>query len=368
MEKPRILLVGDYSWPWYQEICATALEHNGCEVERFGWFDDFRYWREGHSEPFYHSFWHRIQYRLHTGPTVWRVYRRLVRRAVSFQPNVVWFYNVQLISPRVVKALKKSLPETIFAQYANDNPFSTSAKPGLWRHFLKSITLFDMHFVFRYSDIVSYQHYGSASIYLLRSYFIPEENYPVPEKNVPSHFKCDVVFAGHYEDDGRVEMLEAICEAGYRLNLFGGGWNAALSKLRPGSPLRTKYPIKPVTKANYRYAICGAKVALCFLSSLNQDTYTTRSFEIPAMKVAMLSQYTDDLATLYVPDSEAVFFRSRQELLEKLARLLDDNSWRQSVADAGYAKVYAAGHDVDSRMKTWLANIQEYRNLTSEPS
>ena len=276
--RPRIMLVGDYMWPWYQEVCATALERHGCDVVRFGWFDDFRHWREGHSEPFYHSLWHRIQYRLRTGPTVWRVYRHLLQVAEEAQPEVVWFYNVQLISPRMVKALKNTLPDATFVQYANDNPFSSSAKPGLWRHYLASIPLFDVHFSYRHNNIANYKRYGAKSAHLLRSYFIPAMDYSEPLENIPERFKCDVVFAGHYEDDGRVEMLEAICEAGYRLNLFGGGWAAALPRLSSDSPLRAKFPVSPATKADYRYAICGAKVALCFLSTLNQDTYTRRNF------------------------------------------------------------------------------------------
>jgi spore maturation protein CgeB len=106
-------------------------------------------------------------------------------------------------------------------------------------------------------------------------------------------------------------------------------------------------------------------VALCFLSSLNHDTYTRRSFQIPAMKVAMLSQYSDDLATLFEPDREAVFFRDQRELLDNLARLLGDEVWRQSVAEAGYAKVYSAGHDVGSRMRVWLQDVQQHRNATT---
>lgn len=351
---PRILLVGDYMWPWYQEICATALESLGCEVERFGWFADFRHWRDGHTEPFYHSLWHRIQARYHTGPTVWKIEKRLLHWAATFQPEIVWFYNVHLISPSVVKAMRQALPRTTFVQYANDNPFSASARPGLWRNFLASIPLFDVHFAYRLNNIADYQQHGAQSVQLLRSYFIPEVDYPVPQCEIPDRFKCDVVFAGHYEDDGRVGMLEAICDAGFKLNLFGGGWNAALPKLRKSSPLLSLFPIKGVADIDYRYAICGSKVALCFLSTLNRDTYTRRSFQIPSMKTAMLSQYTDDLANLYEEDREIVFFRDKAEMLDKLKRLLADEPWRQAVAEAGYAKVYSAGHDINSRMRFFL--------------
>ena len=39
----KILIVGDYMWDWYQEACAKALELLGCNVNRFGWFEDFRF-------------------------------------------------------------------------------------------------------------------------------------------------------------------------------------------------------------------------------------------------------------------------------------------------------------------------------------
>ena len=212
-------------------------------------------------------------------------------------------------------------------------------------------------FSYRHNNLADYRRLGAQSVQLLRAYFIPEVDHPESQADIPERFKCDVVFAGHYEDDGRVEMLESICEAGYKLNLFGGGWNAALPKLRADSPLRGHYPISPAVGVDYRYAICGAKVALCFLSALNQDTYTRRSFQIPAMKVAMLSQYTDDLVTMFVPDVEAVFFRNQEELLTKLQSLIVDAQHRAAIAGAGYATVYADGHDVTARMGAWLKSV-----------
>jgi hypothetical protein len=275
-------------------------------------------------------------------------------------PNIVWFYNVQLITPATVEALRRLLPSTVFCQYANDDPFSNAAKSGLWRNYLDSIRHFDLHFTFRHCNIDDYRRHGAGHVHLLRAYFIPADEHPVPQEEIPERFKCDVVFAGHYEDDGRVDLLEVVCEAGFKLNLFGGGWNAALRNLRPDSPLRAKYPVNPATGSDYRYAICGAKVALCFLSTLNRDTYTRRNFQIPAMKVAMLSQYTDDLASLFQPNVEAMFFKDRDELLVNVKRLVGDFGLRESVAAAGYARVYADGHDVTARMRTWVSQALDW--------
>jgi len=259
------------------------------------------------------------------------------------------------------------IPCATFCQYANDNPFNKAAKPGLWRNYLASIKYFDLNFSYRHNNIWDYHRYGAKNVHLLRAYFIPAVDYPEPLNTIPERFKYDVVFAGHYEDDGRVEMLEAICETGFNLRLYGGGWDAALLRLRADSPLRAQFPVSPVTGAEYRYAICGAKVALCFLSTLNHDTYTRRSFQIPAMKTAMLSQYTDDLATLFKPDEEAMFFRDKIELLDKLKLLIGDPAIRASIAEAGYRRIYADGHDVRARMGAWLKETLQWRaNNVSE--
>jgi len=302
-----------------------------------------------------------MQYRFFTGPLVWKIKKKLLDVACETKPDIVWFYNVQLISSDTVRRLRQILPDSVFCQFANDNPFSQSAKPGVWKNFLASIPYFDMHFAYRSSNINDYMQLGAKRIRMLRSYFIPEVDYPVDKNAIPERYLCDVVFAGHYEDDGRVEVLESICDAGFKLNLFGGGWNQALAKLRVDSPLRKKFPIVPATDEHYRFAICGAKVALCFLSTLNRDTYTRRSFQIPAMGTAMLSQYSEDLYSLFASDIETVFFHDAQEAVAKLKHMLENNQWRQSIATEGFAKVYSDGHDVRSRMKTWLLDVLSFQ-------
>jgi len=353
----KIIIVGDYMWDWYQEACARALELLGCNVKRFGWFDDFRFFIKGISEPIYHSIWHRIQYRLSYGPIVWGINQRLISQSKKIKPDIIWFYNVTLISPRTLKKLRKSLPDTVFVQYSNDNPFSKNAKSSIWRNYINNIRYFDIHFAFRKSNLMDYKKYGSRNTFILMPYFIPQVDYPEPYDTIPNNFKCDVVFAGHYENDGRVEMLEAICKQGFNLKIFGGGWSPLQDKLSPNSPLQSFFPITPATGNEYRYAISGAKVALCFLSTLNEDTYTKRNFQIPAMKTVILSQYTDELAHFFIPDVEALFFNNLQELLIKLNYILTNENARTKIAQAGYDRVYIDGHDVNSRMKNWLNHI-----------
>jgi Uncharacterized protein conserved in bacteria len=64
----------------------------------------------------------------------------------------------------------------------------------------------------------------------------------------------------------------------------------------------------------------------------------------------MLSEYTEDLASLFTPDVEAVYFRSSKELIKKLSELINNQNLRNSISLKGFEKVYAAKHDVKSRL------------------
>lgn len=362
MFNAKIMVVGDFMWDFYHEACAKALEENGCEVIRFGWFDFFFKKKQGFPEPFYKSFFHRVQYRLNLGPIVNFVNSLLLKNIQKNEPDIIFFHMATIINPQTIKLIRLKYPKILTLQYTHDNPFSTHAKSTLWNKFLKSISVVEVCIAHRKSDYQGYYKYGGNPVFSMRSYFIPDIEYPIPNENIPNSFKCDVVFAGHYEDDGRVEMLEEIIENGYHLNLFGGGWEKAKRKLRTNSPLLSLYPIAPAVGENYRYAINGAKVALCFLSTLNQDTYTTRNFQIPAMRVAMLSQYTDDLANLFIENKEVVFFRNNVELINNLKKLLIDDSFRHSIAANGFLKVYSSGHDIKSRMRDFLKELENYKS------
>ena len=182
---------------------------------------------------------------------------------------------------------------------------------------------------------------------------------PSPE-SLHTEDLSDVLFAGHYENDGRLEILASIAESGIRLRLHGGGWESVLGDLPNSHPLASQYPAYPVVGDNYRRAIAGTKVALCFLSFLNQDTYTRRNFEIPAIGTAVLSEYSEELCTLFEPNSEIALFRNPEEAVVMANRLVSDDNFRTRVASGGHERVTRDGHDVNSRMKILIDAFENH--------
>jgi spore maturation protein CgeB len=80
----------------------------------------------------------------------------------------------------------------------------------------------------------------------------------------------------------------------------------------------------------------------------------------------LLSEYSDDLASMYAPGVEADYFRDAASLVAQLHRYLADDALRQSVAAAGARRVREDGHDVVSRMRDLLAWVDGWRGESTQ--
>jgi hypothetical protein len=352
----KFVLVGDWHSDLHEEQVYRALKQLGHDVVCFPWHTYFK-----PSSPLGRLALPllKVQKKYMLGPAVSRLNRDLVACVSHEQPDVVFFYRPSHIYPNTLRQLRKVSPASTLVGYNNDDPFSPLYPRWMWRHFLGGVPEYDLVLAYRPHNLEEYREAGARRVELLRSWYIPDLHRPVQLSDEDrTRFACDVVFVGHYEDDGRLHCLEQIVRRGWKLNLFGHdyGWHPALKK----SPLLREFiPIRTVWGEDYTKALCGAKVALCFLSKLNRDTYSRRCFEIPATGTMMLAEYTDDLARLFRAGEEADFFRSPSELLEKLEFYLTNDDVRRRVAEAGRRRVISDSHDVISRMRQVLSWIEQ---------
>jgi spore maturation protein CgeB len=219
---------------------------------------------------------------------------------------------------------------------------------------MKCVSIYDLIFAYRKHNIAEYISYGAKRVDLLMPWFSPENDKPqIQSEGIAK--KYDVAFVGHYENDERVEYIKRVAESSLTFGLFGPDWDRA-----PQYDWLKKYqPVLPVRGNLYRETLISSKIALCFLSSLNRDTYTRRCFEIPAMGVFMLCQYSDDLAKLFEDGVDAVFFHNPQEMMEKIAYYTSHDELRETIASNGRARVVRDKHDIVSRMDYVLNHIKE---------
>jgi len=355
----RILVAGDWHSDLHEQEVLRSLTRLGHDVGEFQWHNYFSFKSDSGASP--SALFKRAQNKYVAGPAIARINKNFIAKALEFCPDVVFIYRGTHIHALSLRTVKAAMPNCVLVGYNNDDPFAPSQPKYLWRHFKAAIPHYDLMLAYRHANLDALLLAGAKRVELMRSWYVADRNCPVELSEAErTKFATDVVFVGHYEPDQRLDFLEEIARQGFGLRVFGPTkyWEQPLAQ---SAVLRHLVPTQMVWGSDYNRALCGAKVALCFLSKLNRDTYTRRCFEIPATKTLMLSEYSDDLASLYAEGKEVDFFRNRDELLEKVKLYVGDASTRHRVAQGGYDKVHSAGHDIDSRMKImldWIENIR----------
>jgi len=348
----RILIAGEGRSPIHEDAWQRGLEAAGCAVERFDWIPRFR------SSSGLLSLYLRAQNHLLLGPTILALNADLVARVLASQPDVLLLYRPTHVLPSTLRLIREKTPATLVVSYNNDDPFSAKAPPHLWRHYLAGISLTDIVLAYREKNLAELRAAGARRVHLMRSYYLPDLHHPVElTASDRERYEADVTFAGHYEPDGRIDYLAAVAEAFPRFRLFGPDWERA-----PDHPaLRRLRPTFPLPHAEYVKAIQCAKIALVFFSGLNNDTYTRRVFEIPAIGTFMLSPRTTEMESMFRAGVEADYFASPEELVAKIRQYLSAHEERRKIAIAGTERVRSDGHDIDSRMRVLWSLLKEWR-------
>lgn len=347
----KIIVAADwYGEEIYAGVFKNGFEKLGHEVKKFSWKEYFKHYQYSHryetDNNFFKSIYYRFQNKFILGPVVDKINRDFVDLVKSYKPDLLFVYRGTHIYPETLKAVNETGCK-IYG-YNNDDPFSPHYPKFFWRHFIKGVNYYDHLFCYRIHNIVDYNKMGYSHVSLLRSYYVNERNFPLSEKN--KNYNNDVVFVGHYENDGRDESLLHLFEEKVDLKIYGIGWEK--------SPLIERIKefngeVKPVYD-DYNEVLSSAKIALVFLSKLNRDTYTRRCFEIPAANTLMLSEYTGDLDSLFCKGVDADYFSSKEELLSKIDFYLNNQSKLDGVAENGRRRLLKDGHELLDRVQQVL--------------
>jgi len=350
----KILVVGDGHSAIHEVAVIAAFRKLGHQVESFYWKDYFN-----SINPIV-GLWRRAQNKFLIGPAFNKLNQNLISKAVDFEPKLIFIYRGTHIKPSTIVKLKQALPDCKIFGYNNDNPFAAGHPFWIWRHFLKSVPIYDLVFAYRKHNMDDLIKFGAKRVELLRSWFLPELHRCSIEKKYP--YKSDCVFVGHYEKDGRAECLEALLSSGVQVQLFGpyrglknSGWYAPIQK---SESLKTLLPVSYLVGKDYTDAVKSAPIALCFLSKLNRDTYTRRCFEIPAIGAALFSEYSDDLASIFIEDKEAVFFKNKYELVAKVKYYLSNRDKLDMLRVRGQQRVIKDGHDIYTRLDAVIKMVE----------
>lgn len=346
MKDVKVLLVGDDTYDMYVKAFYQAYVRDGyTNVELFATNHYLDISKSGLM-----NIVRKAENKFAFGPHVAYVNSQLLKKIDEMMPELVFFYSARLIYGKTLKRIKAKGIKVFV--YNNDDPFAAYYPQYFWRHYKKSLQYADVGFVYRLKNIPEYQQAGCDKVEILRSYYTKERNYYIekPEVEVP-----DVVFLGHHEKDGRECFIKALLDKKIQVGITKQSWE----DFEQSNPYLVKLEN---SHAKYNEMLNAAKIAIVFLSTINNDTYTRRCFEIPAVKTLMVAPYTDDLASMFKEDEEVVFYRSAEEFAEKIKYYLEHEEERQQIVDAGYERLMRDGHEVGDRIEFIMEQYALLRN------
>ncbi|MBF0367843.1 MAG: glycosyltransferase [Magnetococcales bacterium] len=331
----------------YEPAWVRALGELGVEVQLF----------DGHACTL-PGILGRVERRFLWGPGMVRANRGLIDLVRRTRPDVTLLYQGHYYPAATIETLKQ---HTFVTGCHNDDPFGDRSHLLRYRHLLPALPHYQGYHVYRRENIAEAQAHGLDRVGLLLPYFIPWLDYPRHLTLQQSQrFGCDVVFAGHLEPDHRGACITRAVQRGIDMKVYGGErfWRRGL----PGDVYAKVGPATLLGVADYRLAISGAKIATCFFSKWNRDQYTRRSFEIPAMGTFLLSERTEAMQEMFREGEEAAYFSSPEEFVDKIGYYLQNDSQRLRIAEKGRERVLAQGHDIHSRLKQWLKEVEQWCN------
>ena len=340
----KILVAGHWHSLIHEEPLAKEFEKQGYDVVRFKWYKHFDV---SNIRNVFQKYRIKLENKFVFGSTVANINKELLETVMHCKPDLVFIYRANVISKSTLKAITKYNENTKVVSYNNDDPFSRHYPWYTWLRFKHSISGYDLVFSYRPNNINNYIVHGAKKVEMLPPWYVKERNYPTTLSEAErKQYGCDVVFIGHFESDGRSELIRKLVVAGLKVGLYGPGWDKIV---RFDNDLKHLYPVKYLHDGDYNKALCGASFALVLYSKLNNDVYTRRCFEIPATETAMLAKRTSEMEAFYTDNEEIIFFDNHEEAVKKICLLLKDKKRIKAIAKNGRLRANRSGYEIGPR-------------------
>lgn len=246
--------------------------------------------------------------------------------------DIVFIEKGLSIKPTTLKTIKTIQPSIKLISYTLDDVMNRGNTSFQYK---KSLPLYDFHFTNKKYNVNELMARGAKNVYYFKNAYSTHVHRPIKiDSNETEKYNSDVSFIGTFESE-RAELIRYLAENGIRVRIWG--WIKSAIKSNMVHPnIHLTEPC--IYDDEYAKAIGASKINLCFLRKANRDTETTRSVEIPACGGFMLAERTIEHLELFEEGLEAVYFDSKEELLEKIRYYLANAAERTEIATNGLTK------------------------------
>lgn len=296
-----------------------------------------------------------IGWRYKFGPLIDRINNH-VRQSIDQEAryDVIWVDKGVFIRPQIMQILRGKALKLI--HFTPDPAFLFHHS----RFFEQSLPLYDCCITTKSFEIEKYYEHGAKRVSFCTQGFDPLVHHPLHK---PAE-KQGVAFIGHREDD-REWVIASLLQRKIPVKIAGVGWKRFAARHKGYANLN--YMGEGIFGRAYTEAISGSLISLGFLSRIIPEKHTTRTFEIPACRTALVTEKTEEIRSFY-EDDEVLFFNDIHEVPDLIEQALKDVALIDSIAEKGYARVRNAGFDYESIMRRLLQETGISRSEVSADS
>jgi glycosyltransferase involved in cell wall biosynthesis len=248
--------------------------------------------------------------RLQTGPVIDAINHEIIQR-LDEKPDAVFLDKPIFVRPETVALMNARGVRTL--SYMPDDPFGPR-KDGVWRLFLQSLPLYDLHVVPRQVSASDFRAAGAKDVIVRDFSFDPSVHIPDPSR---STFSYDVSFIGSPYDD-RPEFLwrlkEQLNGAGVNLSIMGPQWHS-WRYARHGRRLGAQ---PAVWGPKYGEAIRSSKASLAFVTRSNRDEISHKAIEIAACGRAAIIDNHGRHPEIFEDGISALIFNDVDDCAQKI--------------------------------------------------
>lgn len=220
------------------------------------------------------------------------------------------------LRPSTIIKLKKKYPLAKFIYYTHDN-YTLSHNRNIFTQWSLKKNLYNLVVLY---DIKSRKNYVEKICSTEVLYRNPGYCKTI-HKNLNTKKIYDVCFIGTFEQN-RYEYIKYLSMNGIKISVFGMGWN------KISSSQNFKIIHKDLINYEYNLELSKYKICLCFLRHLNNDSQTSRTYEIPASGNFGLYEYSSDHVRLFSQFDKKLIFKNKNDLLKSVIFYLNNPKLR----------------------------------------
>lgn len=327
----KIMIIGDYKWNIYEEALIDGLEYHNINCVKF--------------ETINNGFLSRIlNFR-----KVLKNNNKLINEITREKPDVLFFYRTNEILNRTIKKIKFLYPNIKLIAFHNDDPYTGFKNKLKFYLFLNLLPEMNLVYLYRPSNIDDIKELKVEKKLFMPHYYTKND---LVEAIDFENKSFDIIFIGHYEPN-RAEIINYLIQNKINVKIFGPHWGSTVKKYNWNEDTVKK----PVYGKEYRNTIHKSKLAICFLSKINNDVYTRRNFEIPAAGTLTISEYTKELSTIFKDNEDILLFKNKEELLSKANDVLNNPDKLKTLTNNSFNKIKSGSFSENDRAKQLIEDI-----------